>query len=81
MKLLFDDAENVEIHSLKGLFLRKIEAPSQIFFKDGNKLNVKLVTASAIRKLSEKDFFLALTYDCRRIIFPLTPWAVQGPKK
>lgn len=85
MKLLFDDAENVEKHLLKGLFLRKIEAPSQInkaiFFKDGNRLNVKLVTASAIGKLSEKDFFLALTYDCRRIIFPLTPWAVQGPKK
>ena len=27
MKLLFDDAENVEKHLLKGLFFRKIEAP------------------------------------------------------
>ena len=27
MKLLFDDAENVEKHLLKGLFLHKIEAP------------------------------------------------------
>ena len=30
MKLLVDDAENVEKHLLKGLFLRRIEAPSQI---------------------------------------------------
>ena len=84
MKLLVDDAENVEKHLLKGLFLRKIEAPSEIykaiFFKGGNKRNVKR-TASAIGKLSEKDFFLALTYDCRRIIFPLTPWAVLRSEK
>ena len=87
MKLLVDDAENVEKHLLKGLFFHKIEAPvplksiKQSFFKDGNKLNVKLGTASAIGKLFEKDFFLALTYDCRRIIFPLTPWAVLRSEK
>ena len=62
MEALLGDAENVEKHLLKGLFLRKIGASSQIhsaFFSNTEipNRNFKLGTAIAIGKLSEKDFF------------------------
>ena len=90
MKRLFSLAENAEKNicwkaaSFSEQLMKNSLKVQKQFFQNTeiSEGSVKLRTASAIGKLFEKRFLLALTYDCRRIIFPFNAvGSLEGPKK